>query len=101
MRMRQILKILARIAPGPAQFTKKSIFTLNGSRFEDLKSYINHGIRAEGQQGLIAQDSLNRLLSIARPEPPLAVISPLPPDDTGIANFTVETFKGAGYPVDL
>ena len=89
------LRLLSR------QFLKETYFTLNGWRFENLKEHINKTV--EGTlDPFVVSDSLRRLQSESdRRRKRLAVISVLPPAETGIAHCAHSTFIAANYPVDI
>lgn len=70
-------------------------------RFGDLKTYIQT-LPKPSDTSFAVQDSVERLKQLGHSlGTAVAVVSVVPPAQTGIANFTVKAFGAAGVPVDV
>jgi glycosyltransferase involved in cell wall biosynthesis len=81
----------------------QSYHTLNGRRFVDLKKWISDNRGDRESNNFIVQESFNRLTnlnSLGR-SPRLAIVSPTPPAETGIANYTIETYRHSEFEIDI
>lgn len=78
--------------------------TIRGSRFDDLRNYIDHRLAdlKRRDDSHATAHSVARLEGASRhPDGAVAVISCMPPAETGIATCTLLTFRTAAYPVDI
>ena len=125
---RSVGRMLDRIAPAAARRMREIWYTLNGGRFDTLAGVIDQRLHAHrelldrrlesvdqhlerlrttrradgGGVAFMLADSLARLdARSAGPERPIAVISVLPPLETGIANYSLRTFEASPVPVDM
>lgn len=100
--IRTFFRLFKRLSPGGAQFIKEAYFTLSGWRFDDLVRRVELNQKWSTPADFLTQNSVDRL-STMRPlaDESIAVISPLPPAETGIATCTLESFFPAEYGVDL
>jgi glycosyltransferase involved in cell wall biosynthesis len=78
-------------------------YSLSGWHFDDLKKWMTENSSGGGDNSFIAQESYNRLSSLAAGgrSPIIAIVSPTPPTETGIANCTIETYRHANYALDI
>lgn len=87
-------------------FLKRSFQRLTNSdvewHFGDLRVWIAENAR-NADNSFVAQESYNRLLGASNGGrvAKIAIISPTPPAETGIATYTVETYCRSGYEVDI
>ena len=90
----RLLRLARRLRALPVQ----AYYTLSGWRFSDLKSYVNQAIGSEADATLALLES--KEVDTGRPAR-LAVVTCLPPDATGIANFAVKQLSEIEVPVDV
>jgi glycosyltransferase involved in cell wall biosynthesis len=76
---------------------------LNGRWFHDLKEHVDGRLADSSRRAdsFPALHSCSRLAEEPKREDTLAVVSCMPPSQTGIATCTLLTFRDAGYPVDI
>ena len=85
------------------RFLREAKNTLTGRRLNEVRAHFDAELqRRLGQPTFAVQDSASRIIS-ATPErhAPLAVVSCMPPAQTGIATASLFTFREAPYPVDI
>jgi glycosyltransferase involved in cell wall biosynthesis len=90
----RLLRLVRRLRALPVQ----AYYTLSGWRFSDLKSYVDQAIGSEADSTLALLES--RDPETGRPAR-LAVITCLPPDATGIANFALKQLSEIDIAVDV
>jgi hypothetical protein len=91
------------IFPRLGRFLREAKSTLTGRRLNEVRAHFDAELqRRLGQPTFAVQDSAARIVS-ATPErrAPLAIISCMPPAQTGIATASLLTFRDAPYPVDI
>jgi glycosyltransferase involved in cell wall biosynthesis len=91
----RIMRAIARLRALPIQ----SFYTLSGWRFGDLKQYIDVAVGREADATLAMLESESVLKTAERAR--VAVVTCLPPDESGIANFSAKHLPLAGAPVDV
>jgi len=89
---------LQRLARRLRALPVQAYYTLSGWRFSDLKSYVDQAIGSEADATLALLESKD--VDTGRP-PRLAVVTCLPPDATGIANFALKQLAEIGTAVDV
>ncbi len=106
--IRTLYRLLRRISPDLAALAAQSYYTLSGRRFDDLKRAfddLKFAMRNSADSPLRAfqADHSMRRLSDARRKQgrAIAVVSIMPPDDSGVATFTRSVFSHASYGVDI
>lgn len=103
--MRTAFRMLRRLSPRAAQIVLDVYLNLRGSRIAEMQAELHalrHRPEAHQPSEAALQDSLGRIgASRAAYSGAIAVISAMPPMETGIANFTRSTFRHADYPVDI
>lgn len=80
--MTRLFRIFRRLRALPLQ----TYYTLSGWRFGDLKDYIDLAVGREADLTMATLESGTLLETAGRA--PVAVVTCLPPDDSGIANFS-------------
>lgn len=90
----RLLRLARRLRALPVQ----AYYTLSGWRFSDLKSYVDQAIGSEADATLALLESKD--IETGRPAR-LAVVTCLPPDATGIANFTLKQLSEIDVAVDV
>jgi len=93
-----MLKRLMRLARRLRALPVQAYYTLSGWRFSDLKEYVDQAIGSEADATLAMLES--KEADSGRPAR-LAVITCLPPDATGIANFALKQLSEIDVPVDV
>jgi glycosyltransferase involved in cell wall biosynthesis len=99
-----IYLLIRRVSPELASLISSWYHTINGWRFHDLKSFIvshTSSTRSDNLQlsRLFTVQDLSGTTNSRRPE--FAVISLLPPADTGVATCSWESFRGSERDVDI
>lgn len=90
----RLLRLARRLHALPVQ----AYYSLSGWRFSDLKDYIDAAIGMEADSTLAMLEA--NAPDTARP-PRLAVVTCLPPDTTGIANFALKQLSAIDTAVDV
>jgi glycosyltransferase involved in cell wall biosynthesis len=90
----RLLRLARRLRALPVQ----AYYTLSGWRFSDLKSYVDQAIGSEADATLALLESKD--VETGRPAR-LAVVTCLPPDATGIANFALKQLSEIDVAVDV
>jgi len=93
-----MLNRLQRLARRLSALPVQAYYTLSGWRFSDLKSYVDQAIGSEADSTLALLES--RDPDSGRPAR-LAVVTCLPPDATGIANFALKQLSAANAVIDV
>lgn len=71
-------------------------------RFQDIKTFCDSRIQAASGLSAAITDSISRISLLQKSDQPLiAVVSVLPPSDTGIATYTYQIFSKTDRPIDL
>src|SRR5882724_9127471 len=86
------------------RFLRESKYALNGRRIAELRAELTSGKAQEAQRSVAfeVQDSVSRLAApISEDNTRLAVISCMPPAQTGIATASYLTFLESPFPVDV
>lgn len=91
---KRLLRLARRLRALPVQ----AYYTLSGWRFSDLKDYVDQAIGTEADASLAMLESKEP--QSGRPAR-LAVVTCLPPDATGIANFALKQLSEIDVPVDV
>ncbi len=116
-------RAVSKVSPGLEARLKSIWYTINGRRFEDAEARrvaeeerrvaveewrfadLKNYLRSEGrtrETGFAVEHSANRLRQLGGLRGAgIAVVSVVPPADTGIANFTVRAFASGATPVDV
>ena len=92
--LKRLLRLARRLRALPVQ----AYYTLSGWRFSDLKAYVDQAIGSEADATLALLES--KEVDTGRPAR-LAVVTCLPPDATGIANFALKQLSEIDIPVDV
>jgi glycosyltransferase involved in cell wall biosynthesis len=83
-------------------FWREARRTLDGRRFAELREALEADVVPVAETVTFAlEHSARRLADTSGPRPDIAVISCMPPAETGIASATLLTFREADYPVDI
>lgn len=90
----RLLRLARRLRALPVQ----AYYTLSGWRFSDLKGYVDQAIGSEADATLALLESKD--VDSGRPAR-LAVVTCLPPDATGIANFALKQLSEIDATVDV
>ncbi len=90
----RLIRLVRRLRALPVQ----AYYTLSGWRFSDLKTYVDQAIGSEADATLALLES--READTGRPAR-LAVVTCLPPDATGIANFALKQLSEIDAMVDV
>jgi glycosyltransferase involved in cell wall biosynthesis len=93
-----MLNRLQRLARRLRALPVQAYYTLSGWRFSDLKSYVDQAIGSEADSTLALLES--RDPDSGRPAR-LAVVTCLPPDATGIANFALKQLSEVDAVIDV
>ena len=100
--MRTIFRVVARLFPRLAGFVKEAYYTLNGWRFDDVKTHITHETSHSGLSSLSLERTLRTALDDANSNVSrFAFVTCLPPEDTGIATCSLYSWLGSNAPVDI
>lgn len=103
--MRTALRILRRLSPRTADVVLDICLNLRGSRIAELQAelrVVRLHLEAHQSSEAALHDSLARIgANRAACSGGVAVISAMPPMETGIAKYTRSTFRHADYPVDI
>ncbi|MBP0446375.1 glycosyltransferase family 4 protein [Roseomonas sp. SSH11] len=100
---RAAMRMLDRASPWLGQLLRDVYGTLRGARMAEVLAELQrlrHAAAIRPQDGTALRHSLARLAEGPR-RGGIAVISVMPPAETGIATFTRASFRHAGYPVDI
>ena len=92
--LKRLLRLARRLRALPVQ----AYYSLSGWRFSDLKEYIDAAIGMEADSTLAMLEA--NTPDPARP-PRLAVVTCLPPDATGIANFALKQLSAIDTAIDV
>jgi len=92
--LKRLLRLARRLHALPVQ----AYYSLSGWRFSDLKDYIDAAIGMEADSTLAMLEA--NTPDTGRP-PRLAVVTCLPPDATGIANFALKQLSAIDAAVDV
>ncbi len=92
--LNRLLRLARRLRALPVQ----AYYSLSGWRFSDLKEYIDAAIGMEADSTLAMLEANSA--ETGRP-PRLAVVTCLPPDATGIANFALKQLSAIDTAVDV
>lgn len=97
-----------RMFPRFSRLLRRMILVVTGKYFDRLAAEnarqfdrLARCLEAQPELTFIFQDGQQRLAGLDAAPNALAVVSALPPEQTGLANFTLRTFRAAGYPVDI
>jgi hypothetical protein len=91
----RFLRVMARLRALPIQ----SFYTLSGWRFGDLKQYIDVAVGREADATLAMLESATVMETAERAR--IAVVTCLPPDESGIANFSAKHLPHADSSIDV
>jgi glycosyltransferase involved in cell wall biosynthesis len=95
-------KTLNKISPFLGQIAAGWYSTINGWRFEDLKKFFISKVSIASNPCLLARmRTLDCIESDAGLMRRVAFVSPMPPEDTGIASCTFYSFRCATEEIDL
>jgi glycosyltransferase involved in cell wall biosynthesis len=92
--LNRLLRLARRLRALPVQ----AYYTLSGWRFADLKAYVDKVVGSEADSTLAMLES--RETGTVGPAG-LAVVTCLPPDASGIANFALKQLSDIDVPVDV
>lgn len=91
----RFMRVMARLRALPIQ----SFYTLSGWRFSDLKQYIDVAVGREADATLAMLESATVMGTAQRAR--IAVVTCLPPDESGIANFSAKHLPSMDAPIDV
>lgn len=95
-------KSINKISPTIANIAAAWYSTINGWRFDDLKSFIKSELSSGVNSSLVAKmRSLECIESNLGRVGKVAFVSPMPPENTGIAYCTFYSFYGANEEIDI
>lgn len=97
---KNIYRIIYKISPSFASICAGIYVSITGWRFDDLKKYIFSHKQRE-QNFFSYNHTLNTIDNLSNSSNRLAFVSPLPPQNTGIASCTYYTFKNSEDNIDI
>jgi glycosyltransferase involved in cell wall biosynthesis len=91
----RFMRVMARLRALPIQ----SFYTLSGWRFGDLKQYIDVAVGREADATLAMLESATVIGTAQRAR--IAIVTCLPPDESGIANFSAKHLPSVDAAIDV
>lgn len=90
-------RMIARILTLP----KEAYFTLNGWRFDDLKSHLGATVSRNDDSILAATEVFSGAHKSSTRRPRIALVTTLPPDETGIAIYSLRHVAACKEDIDV
>lgn len=96
--LRITYRVIKKISPSFASICAGIYCNITGWRFDDLKKYFT---QYKQKNNIFTVTYTINKIDNARQVKKLAILSPLPPEETGIASFTYYAFRETEYDIDI